>query len=508
MVCRLLVGAIPATEASSLLKGKMSGSFLVRFSKTRPGCFAVTVGGDNAPPRHFLLNYLEPGKFSMQHSDTIYCSIHNFVQMQPRLKYPVTTRQISDLMADVPTLRTSVEILTPMKSSVDILRPSLDSALRISTGSSGSAGGIQHAFASYDLVEGSPTNASSMFHHQRMHQHNLQQAHQSMTNQPIPQRSAPMGFGPPPSQLAGFAPLNPSHSSSNLASTSPIGFAPASFGFGPISTSPKPVAQFGMPPGALPPSSTSPSSSMTSSASSLPMGFGSSRPSQQSTQQTSILGQSHSPQSQPTVSAPIGFAPLRNQAPMGFGSSQLSPSSSNPPSFPHSPVSTSPDRNSSFFPPFVDNAVPHPTSLQPSDAIRRSMSQQLSRPVNQPPQERPSMPGAIRRSVSSQLPTIPTGQAASNATRVRGSSQSCAAAAPSAKPLSSKSSTGSDLFDDDPSSRTCTPLDICVICLDRERCTLFLDCCHMLCCTECSCLVSNCPICRQPITRVIPVYRS
>ena len=37
---------------------------------------------------------------------------------------------------------------------------------------------------------------------------------------------------------------------------------------------------------------------------------------------------------------------------------------------------------------------------------------------------------------------------------------------------------------------------------------VFLECGHFVCCSDCGKQVEDCPICRQPITRVVPVFRS
>eukprot|EP00039_Didymoeca_costata_P007709 m.103016 g.103016 ORF g.103016 m.103016 type:complete len:341 (-) comp13793_c0_seq2:766-1788(-) len=47
----------------------------------------------------------------------------------------------------------------------------------------------------------------------------------------------------------------------------------------------------------------------------------------------------------------------------------------------------------------------------------------------------------------------------------------------------------------------------CVICLDADRDSVFLDCAHQVCCQQCAANVINCPICRAPIRRVVRVYR-
>lgn len=41
--------------------------------------------------------------------------------------------------------------------------------------------------------------------------------------------------------------------------------------------------------------------------------------------------------------------------------------------------------------------------------------------------------------------------------------------------------------------------NICVVCLDRPRNCLFLDCRHLVCCMECGAVVQACPVCRRAL---------
>lgn len=43
----------------------------------------------------------------------------------------------------------------------------------------------------------------------------------------------------------------------------------------------------------------------------------------------------------------------------------------------------------------------------------------------------------------------------------------------------------------------------CVVCLEREKNTLFLPCKHVNSCNVCATKLTNCPICRELITRKI-----
>jgi hypothetical protein len=47
----------------------------------------------------------------------------------------------------------------------------------------------------------------------------------------------------------------------------------------------------------------------------------------------------------------------------------------------------------------------------------------------------------------------------------------------------------------------------CVVCLDRPPETVFLECAHFACCKICAVSLKQCPICRSPIVRVVPVFR-
>jgi len=47
---------------------------------------------------------------------------------------------------------------------------------------------------------------------------------------------------------------------------------------------------------------------------------------------------------------------------------------------------------------------------------------------------------------------------------------------------------------------------LCKICFDNEINTVLLDCGHQCCCTTCATQLSDCPICRQPIARIVTTY--
>ncbi|ORX50814.1 hypothetical protein DM01DRAFT_1393145 [Hesseltinella vesiculosa] len=54
--------------------------------------------------------------------------------------------------------------------------------------------------------------------------------------------------------------------------------------------------------------------------------------------------------------------------------------------------------------------------------------------------------------------------------------------------------------------------DLCRICCEAQQNALFLDCCHMVACTDCGMKLvqtkNECPICRAPILKVVRVFRS
>jgi hypothetical protein len=51
-------------------------------------------------------------------------------------------------------------------------------------------------------------------------------------------------------------------------------------------------------------------------------------------------------------------------------------------------------------------------------------------------------------------------------------------------------------------------LNQCVVCMDAPFETVFLECGHLACCASCSEKLKLCPICRNSITRVVPIFRA
>ncbi|KAJ8270181.1 hypothetical protein GJAV_G00111280 [Gymnothorax javanicus] len=54
------------------------------------------------------------------------------------------------------------------------------------------------------------------------------------------------------------------------------------------------------------------------------------------------------------------------------------------------------------------------------------------------------------------------------------------------------------------------PANTCIICMSEPRSCVLLDCGHVCCCFDCFLALPhpNCPVCRQPIRRVVPLYQS
>ena len=50
--------------------------------------------------------------------------------------------------------------------------------------------------------------------------------------------------------------------------------------------------------------------------------------------------------------------------------------------------------------------------------------------------------------------------------------------------------------------------NVCVVCLDRPRSVVILDCGHICACHECAALLTNCPVCRRRIVRLVPTFNS
>lgn len=575
----------------------------------------------------------------MQHSSVVYTSIHNFVQMQSRLKYPVTTRTVCELMADVPLMRTSVEIHSPASMN---LRDSLTSQPRSSSISALSAslqiqtpnevalaarpvyddglrpngrGGLTRANSGNNLLQPHLTSDSPLTHHAPVNAPFRIQGtvsprgpsistapmgfgtmtppmavHSSSLGPPQASASAPLGFGAP----KGFGPARPVNSASTPNISPDMNSSPVSvpFGFAPVSRPTAPItvitpssmhsstasspgssrpapAGLGFGFGPLPSPATSPtpelaypiSNSIQAPTTSLgfgPMGFGpSTSPGMQRLATSPKFGFGVAAPTQQAQTAPpvFGFGPSGSPttAPFGFGPSGSSAPSSGPPPAGfgpvHAPAPTHMAAPSAYSPqqssPMVQNS---PRSMASSFAQTRPSSangalQQHSNAssggfgfngnlsghgnnffpsvpeesgsADSSPRSRSNSTDGRRRSPSQDL-SASTHSGITTASSIASTSASAVNAGDAIhygvgnNSVSGATAASTEPWEEPVEVRQSkkTSLDICVICLDRERCTLFLECSHMLCCTDCSKLVTCCPICRQFITRVIPVYRS
>lgn len=92
LVSGVLGGFVPAFEASNLLLSQPKGSFMIRFSKTQPGSFAVTFVDNNEHIRHCLLHHVEPAGLTLRNPPDIFRSLTDFVSKHSeRLKFPCGT---------------------------------------------------------------------------------------------------------------------------------------------------------------------------------------------------------------------------------------------------------------------------------------------------------------------------------------------------------------------------------------------------------------------------------
>ena len=73
------------------------------------------------------------------------------------------------------------------------------------------------------------------------------------------------------------------------------------------------------------------------------------------------------------------------------------------------------------------------------------------------------------------------------------------------KEMETKNSSSSD--DEQKSSEEEDEGDLCVVCLDKEKLTIFLPCAHQICCTDCGEQVEKCPICQGEIQQKIKPFR-
>lgn len=86
----LVCGFVPAVEANLLLEGKRDGTYLIRCSKTQPGCFAVTFVDSMQKVKHCLLYSMHPHGLSLKNPPTVYASLKEFADSHTnKLKHPL-----------------------------------------------------------------------------------------------------------------------------------------------------------------------------------------------------------------------------------------------------------------------------------------------------------------------------------------------------------------------------------------------------------------------------------
>lgn len=119
--CSLLAGFVPAIEANVLLENKPIGSFLIRFSKTKPGSFAVTFVDHTKQIKHVLLYNAEPAGVTLKTPPTVYPTLNAFTAGHSgKLKWPVGTKAINELAAEASSSRSVREaqpVVVPQSNS-------------------------------------------------------------------------------------------------------------------------------------------------------------------------------------------------------------------------------------------------------------------------------------------------------------------------------------------------------------------------------------------------------
>jgi hypothetical protein len=102
----LLAGFVPAIEANVLLENKPIGSFLIRFSKTKPGSFAVTFVDHTKQIKHVLLYNADPSGVTLKTPPTVYPTLNAFTAgHSSKLKWPVGTKAINELASEASSSR-------------------------------------------------------------------------------------------------------------------------------------------------------------------------------------------------------------------------------------------------------------------------------------------------------------------------------------------------------------------------------------------------------------------
>eukprot|EP01113_Clastostelium_recurvatum_P017267 TRINITY_DN2020_c0_g1_i3.p1 TRINITY_DN2020_c0_g1~~TRINITY_DN2020_c0_g1_i3.p1 ORF type:complete len:552 (+),score=125.26 TRINITY_DN2020_c0_g1_i3:279-1934(+) len=91
----ILCGFVPGIEANMLLEGKPEGFYIIRFSKTQPGSFAVTFVDHSAQVKHCLLHSVTPGPgLTLRSPPTVFKSLQDFIKgHKAKLRFPITAQE-------------------------------------------------------------------------------------------------------------------------------------------------------------------------------------------------------------------------------------------------------------------------------------------------------------------------------------------------------------------------------------------------------------------------------
>jgi len=85
----MLCGFCPALEADNMLNGKSVGTYLIRFSKTRVGSYAITFVDAKGKVKHCLLYSVQPAGVTLRNPPQVYSSLSQFAcAHQGKLKIP------------------------------------------------------------------------------------------------------------------------------------------------------------------------------------------------------------------------------------------------------------------------------------------------------------------------------------------------------------------------------------------------------------------------------------
>lgn len=89
----VLAGYISSFEANAALAGKGPGSYLVRFSKSNPGAFAVTFVDSKSRVKHCLLYNARPHGVTLKDPPDVFPSLQDFVKAhRSRLQVPLAAQ--------------------------------------------------------------------------------------------------------------------------------------------------------------------------------------------------------------------------------------------------------------------------------------------------------------------------------------------------------------------------------------------------------------------------------